>query len=101
MTANDLPFMPLVMHEAHKPFPIALVNRPPHGRPGHGDRFNPQDQAWLAGFKFAKRRVLIQTPTFNAKPVVQAAIEAVRRGIEVEIMADLGFNDEVSSAALL
>lgn len=83
------------MHEAHKPFPIALVNRPPHGRPGHGDTFNPQDQAWLAGFKFAKHRVLIQTPTFNAKPVVQAAIEAVRRGVVVEIMADLGFNDEV------
>lgn len=36
-----------------------------------------------------------QTPTFNAWPVVQAALEAVRRGILVEIYADLGFNDEV------
>lgn len=53
-----------------------------------------------------------QTPTFNAPPVVevtsalewrssvadlltcQAALEAVRRGIEVTIIADLGFNDE-------
>lgn len=37
-----------------------------------------------------------QTPTFNAVPVVQAALDAVRRGILVEIYADLGFNDEVS-----
>jgi hypothetical protein len=37
-----------------------------------------------------------QTPTFNATPVVEAALEACRRGVLVEIYADLGFNDEVS-----
>lgn len=37
-----------------------------------------------------------QTPTFNAPPVVEAALDAVKRGIEVTIYADLGFNDEVS-----
>jgi hypothetical protein len=36
-----------------------------------------------------------QTPTFNAVPVVEAALSAVRRGILVEIYMDLGFNDEV------
>lgn len=36
-----------------------------------------------------------QTPTFNATPVVEAALEACRRGVLVEIYADLGFNDEV------
>jgi hypothetical protein len=67
----------------------------------------------LAGFKFAKKSVFVwvvtvhwslvfslttrrQTPTFNATPVVEAALDAVRRGVLVEIYADLGFNDEVS-----
>ena len=42
-----------------------------------------------------------QTPTFNATPVVEAALEACRRGILVEIYADLGFNDAVSSQLAL
>lgn len=110
---------------------MALVNRAPRGskcrasdsdsvrlhanapEPGHGDTFVPQDQAFLAGFKFAKKSVFVwvvtvhwslvlslttrrQTPTFNATPVVEAALDAVRRGVLVEIYADLGFNDEVS-----
>jgi hypothetical protein len=71
----------------------------------------------LAGFKLAKKTVFVwviigyysqvvslttrrQTPTFNATPVVEAALDAVRRGILVEIYADLGFNDEVSGGVL-
>lgn len=38
-----------------------------------------------------------QTPTFSAKPVVAAALDAVRRGILVEIYADLGYDEKVSS----
>lgn len=57
---------------------------------------NPQDQAWLAAFEHAKEKVVIQTPTFNAWVVVEAALTAVKRGIVVEILMDLGFNDEVS-----
>ncbi|WWC69128.1 uncharacterized protein I206_103064 [Kwoniella pini CBS 10737] len=91
---NASAFRPVVLHSPHNPFPIAMVNRPPRGRPGHGDVFVPQDQAWLAGFKFAKKNVFIQTPTFNALPVVEAALDACRRGILVQIYADLGFNDE-------
>ncbi|ORY33680.1 hypothetical protein BCR39DRAFT_563820 [Naematelia encephala] len=91
---NAEKFRPIILHKAHDPAPMALVNRPPRGRPGHGDTYVPQDQAWLAGFKFAKKSVFIQTPTFNAIPIVEAAIDAVKRGILVEIYADLGFNDE-------
>ncbi|WWC60775.1 uncharacterized protein I303_103351 [Kwoniella dejecticola CBS 10117] len=91
---NAASFKPIVLHSPHDPFPMALVNRPPRGRPGHGDVFVPQDQAWLAGFKFAKKSVFIQTPTFNAVPAVEAALDACRRGIKVQIYADLGFNDE-------
>ena len=48
-----------------------------------------------------QRLTTSQTPTFNATPVVHAALEACKRGILVEIYADLGFNDEVSAAWLL
>ncbi|ORX36040.1 hypothetical protein BD324DRAFT_629933 [Kockovaella imperatae] len=87
-------FKPIVLHSPHDPVPMSLVNRAPRGKPGHGDTYVPQDQAWLAAFKFAKSRVFIQTPTFNATPVVQAALETCMRCVTVEIYADLGFNDE-------
>lgn len=38
-----------------------------------------------------------QTPTFNAKPIVAACIDACRRGIQVTIWVDLGFNDKGES----
>lgn len=38
-----------------------------------------------------------QTPTFNAKPIVAACVEACRRGIQVTIWVDLGFNDQGES----
>ncbi|KAK4698639.1 hypothetical protein P7C70_g7636, partial [Phenoliferia sp. Uapishka_3] len=87
-------FTPHVVHARHEPFPMALVNRRPHGKPGHSDTNCPQDAAFLAAFRYATKKVFVQTPTFNAPPVVEAALEAVRRGIEVTIIADLGFNDE-------
>ncbi|EJD48647.1 hypothetical protein AURDEDRAFT_136013 [Auricularia subglabra TFB-10046 SS5] len=86
-------FSPFVVHSEHKPFPIALVNRPAHGMPGHEDILTPQNVAWLAGFKYAQRKVFIQTPTLNASPIVAAIIEACKRGIEVILWLNLGFND--------
>lgn len=90
-------FNPHTLHKKHDPFPIAMVCRKPHGLPGHQDIRVPQDAAWLAGFRYAQRSVFIQTPTFNAKPVVAAAIDACKRGIQVTIYVDLGFNDKGES----
>jgi len=73
--------------------PIAMVNRGPHGAPGHKDIRTPQNAAWLGAFRYAKRKVMIQTPTFNASPIVPAALAACRRGVEVVLYLDLGFND--------
>jgi len=86
-------FHPHILHAPHKPFPIAMACRKAHGRPGHGDVDNPQNVAWLAGFKFAQKKVFIQTPTFNFPLVVDATLDACRRGIEVILYLDLGFND--------
>ncbi|KAK4705417.1 hypothetical protein P7C70_g782, partial [Phenoliferia sp. Uapishka_3] len=115
-------FKPHMIHKTHKPFrasipqlnlllatekisftAIALVNRGPHGSPGHQDVRVAQDAAWLAGFRYAAENVFIQTPTLNAKPIVRAIIEACTsggkdgRGLEVTLFLDLGFNDKGES----
>ncbi|BGP16314.1 hypothetical protein JCM10213_006470 [Rhodosporidiobolus nylandii] len=96
-------FKPHMLHKAHKPFPMALVNRRPHGFPGHGDIRCPQDAAWLAALRYAEKNVFIQTPTLNARPLVRGIIEACSKGgrdgqgIPVTLFLDLGFNDKGES----
>ncbi|GAA5844297.1 hypothetical protein JCM3766R1_002902 [Sporobolomyces carnicolor] len=96
-------FKPHMLHRAHKPCPIALVNRRPHGSPGHNDIRCPQDAAWLAALRYAEKNVFIQTPTLNAKPIVRGIVEACSRGgkardgVQVTLFLDLGFNDKGES----
>lgn len=92
-----LEFEPLTFHTPHNPVPMALVNRRPHGCPGHGDIRNPQAASWLAGFRYAQKHVFIQSPTLNASPVKAAILASVRRGVRVELWLDLGFNDKSES----
>lgn len=93
-SSDDQPFSPIVLHARHDPVPMAMVNRRPKGRPGHGDVHTPQDVAWLAALRYARKSVFIQTPNFNASHVVEAALAAVRRGVEVTLYLCMGFNDE-------
>lgn len=96
--ASDvLDFRPYVFHARHDPVPMALMNRRPHGTPGHSDIRNPQDAAWLAGFRYAKNHIFIQSPTLNASPIKAAVLAAVRRHVRVELWLDLGFNDKSES----
>ena len=37
-----------------------------------------------------------QSPTLNAAPVIAATLGAVRRGLEVTLYLDLGYNDAVN-----
>lgn len=37
-----------------------------------------------------------QSPTLNAAPVIAATLGAVRRGVEVTLYLDLGYNDAVN-----
>jgi phosphatidylserine/phosphatidylglycerophosphate/cardiolipin synthase-like enzyme len=90
---NAPPFRPHIIHSPHDPVPMAMVNRKPRGTPSPGPVDNPQGAAFLAGFKYATNKIFIQTPTFNATPVVAACLAAVRRGIEVTLYLDIGFND--------
>lgn len=74
---------------------MAILNRAPYGRLGNPDSaiLNAQGAAWLAGLKYAKKNVFIQSPTFNAVPVVDGVLNAVRRGIECTLYIDVGYND--------
>lgn len=88
-------YKPYLFHASHEPVPMALVNRQPHNLPGHGNVVNPQNNAWLAALRLARRSVFIQSPVCNASPIVDAIAAACRRGIEVTVYVGLGFNDFV------
>ncbi|KAF7800300.1 hypothetical protein EIP86_011548 [Pleurotus ostreatoroseus] len=87
-------FQPFVLHEPHQPVPIAMVNRAPHGTPGHADVDVPQNVAWLAAIRLAQKSVFIQTPDFNAEPIVAAILDACRRDVECTLYVCLGYNDQ-------
>ncbi|KAI1176795.1 hypothetical protein F4777DRAFT_597196 [Nemania sp. FL0916] len=84
---------PYVPSPIHEPVPMALVNRPPYGRPNNKSLLTPQNEAWLSALRNAQRNVFIQTPTLNAKPLLPAIIEACERGVEVYCYICLGYND--------
>ncbi|KAI0482241.1 hypothetical protein GGR56DRAFT_619132 [Xylariaceae sp. FL0804] len=84
---------PYIPHPAHKPVPMALINRKPHGPPNHKSVANPQNAAWLSALRNAKKNVFIQSPTVNAEPLIPAIVEACERGIDVWCYVCLGYND--------
>ncbi|KAG8888426.1 hypothetical protein FRB98_007638 [Tulasnella sp. 332] len=86
-------FNPALFLEPHNEVPMALVNRKPHGKPGHGDTFCPQDVAWLTAMRYAQKDVFIQTPDLNTKPIIEAVIDCVKRDIEVTLYITVGYND--------
>ena len=56
----------------------------------------PQNVAWLAAFRYAKKDIYVQSPDLNAAPVVQAVIDTVNRGVLVTLCLCWGYNDFVS-----
>lgn len=91
----DDEYLPHIFHAPHEECPMVLLNRAPYGKLGNPDSaiLNAQDAAWLAGLKYAKKNVFIQSPTFNAVPVVEGVLNAVRRGVECTLYIDVGYND--------
>jgi len=84
---------PLTTHSTSNPFPMALVNRPPHGPPNHKSLSVPQNATWLSAIRNATESVFIQTPTLNASPLVPVILSACERGIHVTCYVCLGYND--------
>ncbi|KFY24031.1 hypothetical protein V493_05478 [Pseudogymnoascus sp. VKM F-4281 (FW-2241)] len=86
-------FTPYIPHAVHEPFPIAMVNRPPYGTPKNSDVYTPQNEAWLAGLRYAKKNVFIQSPTLNAEPILKGILNACERGVDVFAFICIGYND--------
>ncbi|CAF1585678.1 unnamed protein product [Adineta ricciae] len=62
----NMDFTPFIFHSPHQPVPIAFVHRSPKGIPGHVDKVNPQNLAWIYAFRCAQKSILIQSTNFNA-----------------------------------
>ncbi|KAF7157185.1 hypothetical protein CNMCM6106_002267 [Aspergillus hiratsukae] len=95
---QEPPMRPYVTLPPHRPFPMALVNREPWGgkfsiAPNHTSTYTPQNSAFLSAFKHAKHSIFIQTPNMNAEPILEALLDAVRRGVTVTCHLCLGYND--------
>ena len=90
-------FTPYIPHAVHEPFPMAMVNRPPYGTPNNNDVYTPQNEAWLAGLRYAKKNVFIQSPTLNAEPILKEILNACERGVDVFAFICIGYNDAVRS----
>ncbi|KAL5349104.1 hypothetical protein ACLOAV_005392 [Pseudogymnoascus australis] len=86
-------FTPYIPHAVHEPFPIAMVNRPPYGTPNNSNVYTPQNEAWLAGLRYAKKNVYIQSPTLNAEPILKEILNACERGVDVFAFICIGYND--------
>jgi phosphatidylserine/phosphatidylglycerophosphate/cardiolipin synthase-like enzyme len=73
--------------------PMFLATKAPYdirqGKPGTD---NPQDQAWLAMLGNAKSVVKIESPNLNDDHAKQAIIDAVNRGVDVQLVLSFGFN---------
>lgn len=80
---------------AHADLPIFVATRTPLKlRPDEGldTVSSPQDQAFLALLRGARSTIKIETPNLNAPAAKQAILDAVARGVRVEIVLSYGFN---------
>lgn len=73
--------------------PMMVVTRAADANPFSNRTDNTQDQAFLAAFGHAARRIRLQTPNLNDDDAKEALLDAVRRGVEVDILLSREFND--------
>ncbi|KAJ6096543.1 hypothetical protein N7486_007289 [Penicillium sp. IBT 16267x] len=92
-TDQDPKMTPYILLPQHEPFPMAVVNREPHGSPNHNSTHNPQDAAFVSAINNAKRTIFIQTPNMNAEPLLEPLLAAIRRGVIVKPYLCLGYNE--------
>ena len=78
--------------------PMMLVTRAADANPFSNRIDNTQDQAFLAAFANAKTHIRMQTPNLNDDAAKAALIEAVKRGVLVDIVLSKGFNDSTEVA---
>jgi phosphatidylserine/phosphatidylglycerophosphate/cardiolipin synthase-like enzyme len=55
---------------------------------------NPSDQAFIAAMAAATDHIRIQTPNLNDDAAKKAIVDAVKRGVRVDVVLSKGFNDD-------
>jgi phosphatidylserine/phosphatidylglycerophosphate/cardiolipin synthase-like enzyme len=73
--------------------PMLVATRVADANPTTNRIDNPSDQAFLAAFGAATDHIRIQTPNLNDDAAKGAIVDAVRRGVRVDIVLSKGFND--------
>lgn len=77
---------------------VALSRVNDHGVPGLADTNNPQDRAWMAALDnaVAGSTISVMSPNINDNNFVNRVIDATDRGVTVQILSALGFNEFLS-----
>lgn len=78
--------------------PMLVTSREAEISPWSNRIDNTQDQAFLAAFASARSHIRIQTPNLNDDAAKGAVLDAVKRGVRVELVLSKGFNDLSESA---
>ena len=76
---------------------MMVVTRAADANPLSNRIDNTQDQALLAAFANAKTHIRMQTPNLNDDAAKQALLDAVKRGVLVDIVLAKGFNDSTEA----
>jgi phosphatidylserine/phosphatidylglycerophosphate/cardiolipin synthase-like enzyme len=73
--------------------PMLVTSRAADFNPTSNRIDNTQDQAFLAAFAAAKSHIRMQTPNLNDDAAKTALVDAIKRGVRVEVVLSKGFND--------
>ncbi|KAK5704857.1 hypothetical protein LTR97_001966 [Elasticomyces elasticus] len=88
-----LHFFPFIPCPPTQAVPMAMASRKPYSDMNNKSEYVPQNECWLSLIRNAKRTVFIQTPDLNAKTLLPAMVEAVKRGVEITYYVCEGYND--------
>ena len=89
----DLHFFPFIPCPPTAAVPMAMASRKPYADLNNKSEFVPQNECFLSLIRNCKRTIFIQTPDLNAKTLLPALVEAVKRGVEVTYYVCEGYND--------
>ena len=88
---------PAVEGPADACVPMLVTDREADPTVGTNRLDSSQDQAFLAAFGAATDHIRIQSPNLNDDAAKQAVLEAVQRGVRVDIVLSKGFNDSTEA----
>jgi phosphatidylserine/phosphatidylglycerophosphate/cardiolipin synthase-like enzyme len=77
--------------------PILVIGRKRNANPFNNRTDNTQDRAFLAAFRGASSRIRIETPNLNDDAAKKALLDAIGRGVVVELIVGRKFNESAQN----